>query len=77
MSSRWGVVPVVLSMGKETGMVVSIIEELLSADAAKKFLKSSRVGSKAFVIQSRANRFGSYLVVGAPSSYLRGRQRLV
>jgi hypothetical protein len=30
---------VVLSMGKETEMVVSIVEELLSADAAKKFLK--------------------------------------
>jgi len=26
-------------MGKETEMVVSIVEELLSADAAKKFLK--------------------------------------
>lgn len=40
------------------------MEELLGVDATKLYLKSYRVGLKAFIIQRRANRFGHYLVVG-------------
>lgn len=38
-----------VSMGKETEMVV-VVEELLKVDVAKEFLKSYKVGSKAFII---------------------------
>jgi hypothetical protein len=40
------------------------MEELLSVDAMKEFLKSYRVGLKAFIIQRHVNRFGCYLAVG-------------
>jgi hypothetical protein len=47
-----------ISMGKETvKWLSSIMEELLKVDVAKEFLKSYKVGSKAFIIQTR-NRSG-------------------
>jgi hypothetical protein len=53
-----------ISMGKViVQWLLAIMEELLKAEAIKEFLKSSIVGSKAYIVQRSANRFGHYLVV--------------
>lgn len=39
------------------------MEEMLKAKASKVFLKSSKVGSKAYIVQRCANIFGHYLAV--------------
>lgn len=43
--------------------LVAIVEELY-AEATKEILNSSREGSKAFIVQRRANKNGCYLVIG-------------
>jgi hypothetical protein len=52
------------SMGKVTVLwLLAILEELLKAETSKVFLKFTRVGSKAYIVQRCANRFGHYLFV--------------
>lgn len=54
-----------MSLGKAFVLwLLAIVVEVLNAETRKEFLKSSRVGSKAFIVQRHANRNGRYLVIG-------------
>jgi len=50
-----------VSLGKATVLwLVAIMEELLNAEVSKEFLKSSRMGSKSFIIQRREQRLSLF-----------------
>jgi hypothetical protein len=63
-----------ISMGKVTVQwLFAVLEELLKAEASKVVLKSSKVGSKAYIVNRCANRFSRFLAIaeyGGGASWL-------